>query len=149
MKKYILAIDQGTTSTRAILISSKGEKLFQAQRAVDCLFPEPGWVEQDPDKIWISVVDVINELLIVSGVKMEDIAAIGITNQRETTVVWDKKTGKAIYNAIVWQSKETQDICERYKKQTALIASKTGLRLNPYFSASKIRFLLEKVPGAE
>lgn len=149
MKKYIVAIDQGTTSTRAILISSKGEKLFQAQRAVDCLFPEPGWVEQDPDKIWISVVDVINELLIVSGVKMEDIAAIGITNQRETTVVWDKNTGKAIANAIVWQSKQTQAICERYKKQTALIASKTGLRLNPYFSASKIRFLLEKVPGAE
>jgi len=90
MKKYILAIDQGTTSTRAILISQKGEKLFQAQRPLECLFPKPGWVEQDPDQIWISVVDVINELLIVSGAKMEEIASIGITNQRETTIVKKK-----------------------------------------------------------
>lgn len=149
MKKYILAIDQGTTSTRAILISDKGEKLFQAQRPVDCLYPKPGWVEQDPDKIWISVVDVINELLIVSNTTMDEIASIGITNQRETTVVWDKRTGKAIYNAIVWQSKETQEICERYSKQSSFIAERTGLRLNPYFSASKIRFILENVPGAE
>ena len=149
MKKYILAIDQGTTSTRAILISQKGEKLFQAQRPLECLFPKPGWVEQDPDQIWISVVDVINELLIVSGAKMEEIASIGITNQRETTIVWDKKSGKAIYNAIVWQSKETQEICERYKSHTEEIAGKTGLRLNPYFSASKIRFILENVKGAE
>jgi glycerol kinase len=149
MKKYILAIDQGTTSTRAILISQKGEKLFQAQRPLECLFPKPGWVEQDPDQIWISVVDVINELLIVSGAKMEEIASIGITNQRETTIVWDKKSGKAIYNAIVWQSKETQEICERYKSRTEEIAGKTGLRLNPYFSASKIRFILENVKGAE
>jgi glycerol kinase len=118
MKKYILAIDQGTTSTRAILISQKGRKAFQGSAPLRMSFPKPGWVEQDPDKIWISVVDVINELLIVSGAKMEDIAAIGITNQRETTIVWDKKTGKAIYNAIVWQSKETQEICERYKDNT-------------------------------
>ena len=149
MKKYILAIDQGTTSTRAILISQKGEELYKAQRPVECLFPKPGWVEQDPDKIWISVVDVVNELLIVSGASMDEVAGIGITNQRETTVVWDKKSGKAIYNAIVWQSKETQKVCERYEKKIPMIAKKTGLRLNPYFSASKIRFILEKVRGAE
>jgi glycerol kinase len=149
MKKYILAIDQGTTSTRAILISQKGEELFKAQRPLECLYPKPGWVEQDPDKIWVSVVDVINEILIVSNSSMDDIAAIGITNQRETTVVWDKKTGKAIYNAIVWQSKETQKICERYTAKAGLISKKTGLRLNPYFSASKIRFILEHVHGAQ
>jgi glycerol kinase len=149
MKKYILSIDQGTTSTRAILISQKGEELFKAQRPVDCLYPKPGWVEQDPDKLWVSVVDVINELLIVSNAKMEEIASIGITNQRETTIVWDKKTGKAIYNAIVWQSKQTQKICERFEDKKTMISLKTGLRLNPYFSASKIRFILEHVRGAE
>lgn len=149
MKKYILAIDQGTTSTRAILISHSGEKLFQAQRAVKCLYPKPGWVEQDANSIWISVVDVINELLIVSGAKMEEIAAIGITNQRETTVVWEKETGKAIYNAIVWQSKQTQEICERFGHHTEMIRQKTGLRINPYFSASKIRFILENTPKGE
>jgi len=149
MKKYILSIDQGTTSTRAILISHKGEKLFQAQRQLECKFPKPGWVEQDPDQLWVSVVDVINELLIVSGASIKDIAAIGLTNQRETTIVWDRATGKAIYNAIVWQSKQTQKICDRYENKIEMIRKKTGLRLNPYFSASKIRFILEKVKGAE
>ena len=149
MKKYILSIDQGTTSTRAILISQKGEKLFQAQRPLDCLYPNPGWVEQDANQIWISVVDVINELLIVSGVKWDEISSIGITNQRETTIVWDKKTGQPIHNAIVWQSKQTQKICDRFESKKNLIAKKTGLRLNPYFSASKIRFILDKVKGAQ
>jgi len=149
MKKYLLAIDQGTTSTRAILISKKGEELFKAQRQLECLFPKPGWVEQDADKIWISVVDVINELLIVSGAKWEEIAGIGITNQRETSIVWDKKTGKAIYNAIVWQSKETQKICDDMAKYSSFISEKTGLRMNPYFSASKVRFILNKIPGAQ
>lgn len=149
MKKYILAIDQGTTSTRAILISHSGEKLFQAQRPVECLYPKPGWVEQDANSIWISVVDVINELLIVSGARMEEIASIGITNQRETTVVWEKETGKAVHKAIVWQSKQTQDICERFGRHTEMIRQKTGLRINPYFSASKIRFILENIPRGE
>ena len=149
MKKYILAIDQGTTSTRAILISHSGEKLFQAQRPVECLYPKPGWVEQDANSIWISVVDVINELLIVSGAKMEEIASIGITNQRETTVVWEKETGKAVHKAIVWQSKQTQEICERFGRHTEMIRQKTGLRINPYFSASKIRFILENIPRGE
>ena len=149
MRKYILSIDQGTTSTRAILISKAGEKLFQAQRDVACLYPKPGWVEQDPDQIWISVVDVVNELLIKSGASMEEVEAIGITNQRETTVVWDKRTGKAVYPAIVWQSKQTQKICDRFLKKEKTIRSKTGLRVNPYFSASKIRFVLEHTKNGE
>lgn len=149
MKKYILAIDQGTTSTRAILISHQGEKLYQAQRPVECLYPKPGWVEQDANSIWISVVDVVNELLIVSGASMEEVAAIGITNQRETTVVWDRKTGKAVHNAIVWQSKQTQEICERFSDKEEFIRRRTGLRINPYFSASKIRFILENIPDGE
>lgn len=149
MKNYILSIDQGTTSTRAILLSKDGEALYKAQRPVNCMYPKPGWVEQDADQIWVSVVDVINELIIVSGITLEEVAAIGITNQRETTVVWDKRTGKAIAPAIVWQSKQTVDICDRYAEQEELIRSKTGLRINPYFSASKIRFILENTPGAE
>lgn len=149
MKKYILAIDQGTTSTRAILISHQGEKLYQAQRPVECLYPKPGWVEQDANSIWISVVDVVNELLIVSGASIEEVAAIGITNQRETTVVWDRETGKAVHNAIVWQSKQTQEICERFSDKEEFIRRKTGLRINPYFSASKIRFILENIPDGE
>jgi glycerol kinase len=149
MKKYILAIDQGTTSTRAILISNKGEEVFKAQRPLECLYPKPGWVEQDPDKIWISVVDVINELLIVSGASMDDVAGIGVTNQRETTIVWDRRTGKAIHNAIVWQSKETQHLCDSMASHSAFIAKRTGLRMNPYFSASKIRFILNRVKGSQ
>jgi glycerol kinase len=149
MAKYILSIDQGTTSTRAILVNSKGRECFKAQRMIECLYPKPGWVESDPDKIWVSVVDVINELLIVAGVTMDDIAGIGITNQRETTVVWDNKTGKAIYNAIIWQSKQTQELCDAREKYSDMITAKTGLRMNPYFSASKIRFILDHVPGAQ
>ncbi len=148
MEKYILSIDQGTTSTRAILINKKGQSVFKAQRPLTCLYPKPGWVEQDADQIWISVVDVVNEVIIKAGISMKQIDGIGITNQRETTVVWDKKTGKAIYNAIVWQSKQTQKICDSMAKHTSMIASRTGLRMNPYFSASKIRFILDHVKGA-
>ena len=149
MKKYILAIDQGTTSTRAIFINQQGEAVFKAQRPVDCLFPEPGWVEVDADRIWISVIDVVNELLVISGAKMSDVAAIGITNQRETTVVWDKETGKAVCNAIVWQSKQTQYLCEEREDKTDFIQERTGLRMNPYFSASKIRYILDHIPDGQ
>ncbi len=149
MGKYLLALDQGTTSTRAILLSKEGRILYQAQRPVTCFFPQPGWVEQDPDQLWISLVDVVNEILILAGVSMADIAAIGLANQRETTIVWDKATGRAIYPAIVWQSQETASLCDRYKPQERFIHNRTGLRVSPYFSASKIRFILEKVPGAE
>ena len=116
MKKYILSIDQGTTSTRAILINDKGEEIFKAQREVECLYPKPGWVESNPDKIWISVIDVINELMVISNSSMDEVAAIGITNQRESTIVWEKKTGKAVYNAVIWQSKQTQEYCDKNEK---------------------------------
>ncbi len=149
MKKYILSIDQGTTSTRAILINDKGEEIFKAQREVECLYPKPGWVESNPNKIWISVIDVINELMVVSNSSMDEVAAIGITNQRESTVVWDKKTGNAVYNAIIWQSKQTQEYCDKNAEYMDLIQQKTGLRMNPYFSASKIRFILDNIPDGQ
>lgn len=149
MKKYILSIDQGTTSTRAILINDKGEEVYKAQREVECLFPKPGWVETDANKIWISVIDVINELMVYSNSSMDDVAAIGITNQRESTIVWDKKTGNAVYNAVIWQSKQTQCLCDEREEYTDLIQRKTGLRMNPYFSASKIRFILDNIPDGQ
>ena len=149
MKKYILSIDQGTTSTRAILINERGEAVYKAQREVECLFPHPGWVESVPDKIWLSVIDVINELMVISSCTMDDVAAIGITNQRETTVVWDRHTGKAVYNAIIWQSKQTQELCDEREDQMDFIQEKTGLRMNPYFSASKIRFILDNIPEGQ
>lgn len=149
MKKYILSIDQGTTSTRAILINERGEAVYKAQREVECLFPHPGWVESVPDKIWISVIDVINELMVISSCTMDDVAAIGITNQRETTVVWDRHTGKAVYNAIIWQSKQTQELCDEREDQMDFVQEKTGLRMNPYFSASKIRFILDNIPEGQ
>ena len=149
MKKYIISIDQGTTSTRAILINSKGEEVFKAQRDVECLFPEPGWVEADPMKIWVSVIDVMNEVLVVSSSTMEDIAGIGITDQRETTIIWDRKTGLPVYNAIIWQSKQTQELCEQRMDKMAFIQERTGLRMNPYFSASKIRFILDHIEDGQ
>ncbi len=149
MKEYILAIDQGTTSTRAILFNKKGEEVFKAQRPLDLIYPEPGWVEANADKIWISVIDVINELMVVGSCSMNDVAAIGITNQRETTVVWEKSTGKAVYNAIVWQSKQTQGLCEERMDKMEFIQSKTGLRMNPYFSASKIRYILDHIENGQ
>lgn len=149
MRHYILAIDQGTTSTRAILIDHKGNLCYKAQRPVDCIYPKPGWVEEDADRIWISVIDVINELLVISGVSMDDVAAIGITNQRETAVVWDKHTGKAVHNAIVWQSRQTQELCDARMDKMDFIQERTGLRINPYFSASKIRFILDAIPEGQ
>ncbi len=149
MKKYILSIDQGTTSTRAILINDKGEEIYKAQREVECLYPKPGWVESNPNKIWISVIDVINELMVISNSSMDEVAAIGITNQRESTVVWDKKTGNAVYNAVIWQSKQTQEYCDKNAQYMDLIQQKTGLRMNPYFSASKIRFILDNIPDGQ
>lgn len=149
MKKYVLAIDQGTTSTRAMLINERGEGIYKAQREVECLFPKPGWVETDANKIWVSVIDCINELMVIADCSMDDIAAIGITNQRESTIVWDKKTGKAVYNAVIWQSKQTQQLCDEREKYTSFIQEKTGLRMNPYFSASKIRFILDNIPDGQ
>ncbi len=143
MEKFILSIDQGTTSTRAILFDQKGVNRFQAVNEIKCLYPHPGWVEQDPLEIWVSVINVINEVLIKANLSMKNIDSIGITNQRETTVVWDKESGLPIYNAVVWQSRQSLSICDKFERQKTLIHQKTGLLLNPYFSASKIRFILD------
>lgn len=149
MKKYVLAIDQGTTSTRAILFDHEGNNVSQAQREVENLFPKEGYVEISPLKIWISVVDVINEVLINANSSMDEVDSIGITNQRETTIVWDKKTGVPIYNGVVWQSRQSVEICEKMEPYRDLIHEKTGLLINPYFSASKVRWILDNVPGAQ
>ena len=149
MKKYILSIDQGTTSSRAILFNKKGELVASASKEVQLYYPHDGYVEADAIEIWSSVVDVINNVLIKANTQWSEIDSVGITNQRETTVVWEKKTGKPIYNAIVWQSRQSLPICESLSKKETIIHNKTGLLINPYFSASKIRFILDAVKGAQ
>lgn len=143
--KYILAIDQGTTSSRALIFNNYGKVEFKSQVEVECQFPHSGWVEQNALDVWVSVLNVVNDALAKMNITVDDIHAIGITNQRETTVIWDKKTGLPVYNAIVWQSRQSADICERWQPYKELIHSKTGLILNPYFSASKIRFILDHI----
>ncbi len=143
MEHYILSIDQGTTSTRAIIFDKSGNALFIAQREIKMIYPKDNWVEQDPIEIFVSVIDVVNEVLIKSNKSFSSIEAIGITNQRETTIVWDSETGMPIYNAIVWQSRQSLPICNRISKNKKIIQEKTGLLVNPYFSASKIRFILD------
>jgi len=147
MTKYILAIDQGTTSTRAILFDHDGHSVHQTQREFTQYFPHSGWVEHDAMEIWNSVLEVVASLFIETSVTPEMIAAIGITNQRETTVVWDKRTGKPVYHAIVWQSRQSQPICDDLVERgyKDMIYEKTGLIINPYFSASKIRWILDHV----
>ena len=147
--KYVLSIDQGTTSSRAILFDKTGQKIQIAQREVKCLFPNSGWVEADAISIWVSVMDVINEVLIKANLTIDDVDSIGITNQRETTVVWNKKTGMPVYNAIVWQSRQSADICEALMDKKDLIHQKTGLLINPYFSASKVRFILDHIENGQ
>lgn len=150
MEKYILSLDQGTTSSRAILFNEKGEAVHTAQREITQHFPHPGWVEHNANEIWGSVLSVIASVLSESGVKPEQIAAIGITNQRETTVVWDKETGDPVYHAIVWQSRQTSGICEELKAQGLddTIRAKTGLLIDPYFSGTKVKWILDEVEGA-
>ena len=149
MKKYILAIDQGTTSTRAILFDKNQQIVKVAQKEFPNFFPEPGWVEQDANDIWETTLEVINELFETKEYKPEEVESIGITNQRETTVLWDKTTGEPVYHAIVWQSRQTTEIINRYKDKESLIRSKTGLVLDPYFSASKIKWIYENVEGVK
>lgn len=149
MKKYILSIDQGTTSTRAILFDKKGEIVASAQEEIGCFYPHDGWVEQDAIDIWLSVLAVINELLIKANLTLKNIDCIGITNQRETAIVWDKKTGMPVYNAIVWQSRQSTAICDALKDKKELIHQKTGLIINPYFSASKVRFILDHIKDGQ
>ncbi len=149
MGKYILAIDQGTTSTRAILFDRKGDIVHSSQREFKQIYPKPGWVEHNANEIWGSVLSVIASVLTESGNQPEDIDSIGITNQRETTVVWDKKTGQPVYNAIVWQSRQSQEIVDDLREagHEKMIQDKTGLKLDPYFSASKVKWILDNVEG--
>lgn len=150
MSKYILAIDQGTTSTRAILFNRTGDIVETAQREFTQHFPHPGWVEHDAEEIWVSVLGVIAAVLTKAGAEASDVAAIGITNQRETTVVWDKHTGRPVYPAIVWQSRQTADICEALKRDghEDTFRARTGLLIDPYFSGTKVKWILDHVEGA-
>ncbi|WP_404454646.1 glycerol kinase GlpK [Virgibacillus necropolis] len=148
--QFILSLDQGTTSSRAILFNHDGEIVETAQKEFEQFFPKPGWVEHDANEIWTSVLACIAEVLRKADVEPSQVAGIGITNQRETTVVWDKNTGKPIYKAIVWQSRQTEDICKelREKDYNELFRSKTGLLLDPYFSGTKVKWILDNVEGA-
>lgn len=150
MKQYILAMDQGTTSSRAILFDKRGRQVSTAQREFKQYFPEPGWVEHDPMEIWSTQAGVTAEATTKAGLNGKNIAAIGIANQRETTVVWDRQSGAPVYNAIVWQDKRTADYCEALKArgEAKRIRKKTGLVLDPYFSATKIKWILDHVEGA-
>ncbi|MDA2381647.1 glycerol kinase GlpK [Bacillus cereus] len=150
MKKYILSLDQGTTSSRAILFNKKGEIVHSAQKEFTQHFPKPGWVEHNAQEIWGSILAVIATCLSEADVKPEQIAGIGITNQRETTVVWDKTTSKPIYNAIVWQSRQTAEICDKLKEKgySEMVREKTGLLIDAYFSGTKVKWILDNVEGA-
>jgi glycerol kinase len=147
---YILALDQGTTSSRALLFDRDGRIKGVAQREFRQGFPKPGWVEHDPEEIWSSQAGVAVEVLGAAGVRARDVAAIGITNQRETTIVWDRKTGRPIANAIVWQDRRTADVCDRLRSEGAepLFRERTGLVLDAYFSGTKLAWILDNVDGA-
>ena len=151
MQKYVLAIDQGTTSTRAIVFDRDQKVVKVAQKEIQNFFPHPGWVEQDANEIWLSTLAVMASVFDGGQIKPEEIVSIGITNQRETTVIWDKNTGIPVYHAIVWQSRQTAEIVNDLKQKglEPLFKEKTGLVLDPYFSASKIRWILDHVEGAQ
>ena len=150
MKKYVMALDAGTTSNRCILFNEKGQMCSVAQREFKQIFPKPGWVEHDANEIWASQLGVAVEAMNMIDASAADIAAIGITNQRETTILWDKNTGEPVYNAIVWQCRRTSEYCDSLKEQglTEKFRRKTGLVIDAYFSATKIKWILDNVPGA-
>jgi glycerol kinase len=150
MNQYILALDQGTTSSRAVVFDKKGTIISVAQKEFTQLFPKPGWVEHDPDEIWSTQAGMAAEAVSKKGIKASQLAAIGITNQRETVVVWDRNTGEPVYNAIVWQDKRTADYCDELKKagKSKLIREKTGLVIDSYFSGTKVKWILDNVSGA-
>jgi glycerol kinase len=150
MEKYILSLDQGTTSSRAILFNKKGEIVHVAQQEFKQYFPKPGWVEHNANEIWGSILAVMASCLAEANVKPEQVAGIGITNQRETAVVWDKETGQPVYHAIVWQSRQTVEICEELKAKghDQLFRDKTGLLIDAYFSGTKVKWILDNVEGA-
>ncbi len=150
MNEFILALDQGTTSSRAIVFNHNGIPEASAQKEFTQFYPKPGWVEHDPEEIWSTQAGVALEAITRAGLESTNIAAIGITNQRETTIVWNRKTGKPVYNAIVWQDRRTSDFCDHLKKdgQSSTILGKTGLIIDAYFSATKIRWILDNVKDA-
>ena len=148
IKKFILALDQGTSSSRAIVFDHEGSVRSVAQKEFTQHFPKPGWVEHDPMEIWASEAAVIAEAISTIGIGGKEIAGIGITNQRETTIVWDAETGKPVYNAIVWQDRRTAEFCDTLAPYAETIRSKTGLIVDAYFSGTKIRWILDNVPGA-
>ncbi len=151
MDKYLLAIDQGTTSSRAIVFDRRLRIVASSQREFHQIFEKPGWVAHDPEEIWLSVLFVMTDAVRQAGIRPDQIAAVGITNQRETTVLWDKNTGQPVCHAIVWQSRQTTEICRRYREKGCeeMIRRKTGLIIDPYFSATKIRWVFENVPGVK
>ena len=151
MKNFILSIDQGTTSTRSILFDLKGKPVFVSQKEFKQYYPKDGWVEHNPEEIWVTTKKVIKENINKNKKIKGNILTIGITNQRETTLLWDSKTGKCIYNAIVWQDRRTTNLCNKLKKKGLenLIKSRTGLLLDPYFSATKIKWIIENIPSAK
>ncbi|MBU1144118.1 MAG: glycerol kinase GlpK, partial [Firmicutes bacterium] len=150
MEKYIMSIDQGTTSTRAIIFDHDSNILGMANEEITQIYPNPGWVEHNPHEIWVSVLTVMARSLLEAKIKANQIHAIGITNQRETTVVWDKKTGDPVYNAIVWQSRQSSEICDQLKDKgySKLFNKKTGLLIDAYFSGTKIKWILDNVAHA-
>ncbi len=151
MKNFILSIDQGTTSTRSILFDLKGKPVFVSQKEFKQYYPKDGWVEHNPEEIWVTTKKVIKEIINKNKKIKGNILTIGVTNQRETTLLWDSKTGKCIYNAIVWQDRRTTNLCNKLKKKGLenLIKSRTGLLLDPYFSATKIKWIIENIPTAK
>ncbi len=150
MARYILALDQGTTSSRAIIFDADGQPIAVAQKEFPQIYPQPGWVEHDPMAIWNSQLGVAQEVIAKARIQISDIAAIGVTNQRETTIVWERKTGQPIHNAIVWQDRRTADTCQRLKAEghTDDIRNRTGLVIDAYFSGTKIAWILDHVPGS-
>ena len=150
MSKYIMALDAGTTSNRCILFNKKGQIISVAQKEFTQYFPKPGWVEHDANEIWSSQLGVAVEAMAKIDATANDIAAIGITNQRETTIVWDKNTGEPIYNAIVWQCRRTSQYCDKLKEKglTEKFREKTGLIVDAYFSGTKLKWILDNVEGA-
>src|SRR6476620_2395394 len=150
MSKYILSFDQGTTSSRAIVFNKQGEAVSIAQKEFTQFFPQPGWVEHDANEIWYTQLGVATEAVLKAGLSTQDVAAIGITNQRETTLVWDRNTHQPIYNAIVWQDRRTSEYCNELKARGHAInvQQRTGLVIDAYFSATKLQWILDNVAGA-
>ncbi len=151
MKKFIISIDAGTTSNRSILFDLKGKPVFSSQKEFTQYFPKNGWVEHDPDEIWRTTVKTLRDVIKKAKALKSEILSIGITNQRETTVLWDKKSGKPVYKAIVWQDRRTEEFCRRLRKQNkdTTIFNKTGLLIDPYFSGTKIKWIIDNIPKAK